>query len=647
MKELARVESSEQRLPPYPGAHAMWAHQQEELDELERDAALGHTTWKVTRRLKQQLRRDRLSHLRSISLDAAYVKEVHAFLGKPPAFANLRCGVWYVQPDISSGHCYFKSTDGHVGHWGFSLSRINLNVALAAAKHGMALVVDATRSGKRFPDALTKTIPIWCCVVNKAVACRRAHLRNNSATNVSEDVGKNSNACGPSTEAHRGASSNPWEDQWDSSLRLPCWIPPSEVSQIEKLVEHAVSAFSSPALLPIVDRLVQTLPAPLVPFWLAAGEPLVAPPLDGKACWIVCLSASRVIDAETARETHSWTYIQGAGDDEENWARKLRAQQWWRCADRVLRIAEFFSHEEAEEELEAFQQGEPGMTATNAPFGCPSAPQHLSRTSSDGEKVEIECCDALCEAEAADGVAGHSAFPDLASRVVQLWDSGLLLGDKEAAAGMVDQPNMAFLNVGSPVGAESDSSMDIGGEEAVAASRCERAHADASELTTLSPISEPVEFDGDGTNCPWPHFSGAYCHLPIRDGKRAQPRRNHWQVNVLPEAIRFAHERLQKGERVLVFCDRGDDRAPTVVVGILLALFSADGKRLESLPPSGNRSLFSKADVRTRVAFLQADYPAARIQRRMQKELSNFFVAPQCGWLCLDFSTPVGKRKEQ
>ena len=26
--------------------------------------------------------------------------------------------------------------------------------------------VDSTRNGKRVPDALSKTIPIWCCVIN-------------------------------------------------------------------------------------------------------------------------------------------------------------------------------------------------------------------------------------------------------------------------------------------------------------------------------------------------------------------------------------------------------------------------------------------------------------------------------------------------
>jgi len=34
------------------------------------------------------------------------------------------------------------------------------------------IVVDSTRGGKRIPDALSKTVPIWCAVVNRATARR-------------------------------------------------------------------------------------------------------------------------------------------------------------------------------------------------------------------------------------------------------------------------------------------------------------------------------------------------------------------------------------------------------------------------------------------------------------------------------------------
>ena len=33
-----------------------------------------------------------------------------------------------------------------------------------------AILVDSTRRGKRMPDALSKTVPIWCAVINRFVS---------------------------------------------------------------------------------------------------------------------------------------------------------------------------------------------------------------------------------------------------------------------------------------------------------------------------------------------------------------------------------------------------------------------------------------------------------------------------------------------
>ena len=167
-------------------------------DALDAAAFAPPTVFQVSRLLKKQLRAERISHLRSIALDADFVQRTHAANHSPPLFANLRCGAWYASPALRRGECYFKSTDGHAGAWEFSLSRINLAVALAAARHGCAMIVDSTRRGKRFPDALTKTVPIWCAVINRAVA------------------------------EERGGGGAAWAE-----LRLPPWVPPSEVAQIE------------------------------------------------------------------------------------------------------------------------------------------------------------------------------------------------------------------------------------------------------------------------------------------------------------------------------------------------------------------------------------------------------------------------------
>ena len=281
------------------------------------------------RLLHKQRRADIIAHLRSLDHDARFVTSAHAALGEPPTFANLRCGVWHVPPTVaSSGHCYFKSTDGHAGQWGFSLTRLNMQVAIAAVMcAGGVIIVDSTRSGKRYPDSLSKTVPIWCCVLNRAVA------------------------------AARSVSS------WDTALLLPPWVPPSEAAQIEERLAGWVEMLRRPALAPVLSRLAEVLDRPLRPSWLcplveaeasyaarASAVQEAASARGAPFAWVHCVCASEVCTAEEARARASYTYIQGAGDDDENWARGLTAVQWWRWRDELIPLAAR-DHEAAERRL--------------------------------------------------------------------------------------------------------------------------------------------------------------------------------------------------------------------------------------------------------------------------------------------------------
>ena len=131
---------------------------------------------RIERELRKQKRRDVRNYLHSIAIDASWLDEVvdlyaSAGCASWPVLANRRNGAWY--REAFDGACYFKSSDGHSGQWAFSRTRLNLHVAEAAAAAGGCLVVDSTRRGKRFPDAFTATVPIWCAVVNRLVArCR-------------------------------------------------------------------------------------------------------------------------------------------------------------------------------------------------------------------------------------------------------------------------------------------------------------------------------------------------------------------------------------------------------------------------------------------------------------------------------------------
>eukprot|EP00537_Pseudo-nitzschia_pungens_P015424 CAMPEP_0172404126 /NCGR_PEP_ID=MMETSP1061-20121228/61933_1 /TAXON_ID=37318 /ORGANISM="Pseudo-nitzschia pungens, Strain cf. pungens" /LENGTH=257 /DNA_ID=CAMNT_0013138781 /DNA_START=156 /DNA_END=926 /DNA_ORIENTATION=- len=101
--------------------------------------------------------------------------------------ANERCGSWYVPHSFvsdddsaetttasSSDHfasaqsCYFKSTDGHVNIWEFSLKRLNLELlerTIAMGDGGCVLVDSSVR--KVLPDSFSRTIPIWATVLNR------------------------------------------------------------------------------------------------------------------------------------------------------------------------------------------------------------------------------------------------------------------------------------------------------------------------------------------------------------------------------------------------------------------------------------------------------------------------------------------------
>jgi hypothetical protein len=129
----------------------------------------------------------------------------------PIVVANQRCGTWYAYPYANAAHnTHFKSTDGHVNIYNFSLKRINLQFLstacmvaeqqqqqqqkqqkdqnqTAAAKNGddttentngngnnigAVFIVDGSKT-KIQPDSFSRTLPIWCCVLNRLVLAFR------------------------------------------------------------------------------------------------------------------------------------------------------------------------------------------------------------------------------------------------------------------------------------------------------------------------------------------------------------------------------------------------------------------------------------------------------------------------------------------
>ena len=252
-------------------------------------------------------------------------------------YANLRNGLWYY-PKFH-GTAYFKSTDGHSHKWNFSYKRLNMNVLKSAIlNHGIALI-DSTRRGKCYPDSFSMTIPIWCCVLNRA---KMKLLIDDDNDNKNENNDDNNN---------NNRKQNYVDDNiktFDINLNTPPWILKEEKSFVEKLidnwVEHLLKDFKM-----IIKPILSKLSKPLRALWISPQSKLETFIFDFNSLPfipIICISASSIIGDETFRIRNSFPYIQGAGDDEENWANGLTPSMFWKYNKVLLncRNLEEFEH---------------------------------------------------------------------------------------------------------------------------------------------------------------------------------------------------------------------------------------------------------------------------------------------------------------
>ncbi|KAG5636416.1 hypothetical protein H0H81_008126 [Sphagnurus paluster] len=253
----------------------------------------------------QALRRESLdiyNRLHSIADDAQFVAQVHASYPTTPLVPNLRCGAWYADPAIASTvPAYFKSTDGHFNNWSFNLRRPNLQLLPLIAEYGSVILVDSTRAGKRIPDALSKTAPIWCAAVSRAIARRF-----------------------PSSA----------KDAWDTAL----YTPPGAVSaQEHHQITQRIDAWAEALFKSSFD--LPDLAAPLRPFWITPATTTFPALPDLKTSPppflpVLCLSASR--QSDDARRPSGFAYIQGSGDDHELWSMGLTHTHYWRHTSALL-----------------------------------------------------------------------------------------------------------------------------------------------------------------------------------------------------------------------------------------------------------------------------------------------------------------------
>jgi hypothetical protein len=317
-------------------------------------AASSMSVWKLNRLVK---RRELclLYRLLSIKEDADFVDTVRARHASFTCFANRSCGSWYVRPNLSASpaaasslsssppasslradECYFKSADGHTGNWVFSLSRLNVHVAAAAVRDAGCIIVDSTRNGKRFPDSFSRTIPIWCCIVNRAVAAvrrRQAAISDDSGGDAADAGG----GCDDSTLAGDGDGRHSAVDAcaWDAALHLPSWVSPSEASQIEAKLDAWVHLLVDSGV--DLNGVAATLRRPLRPLWLSQASATTAVTDYSFAAFtpLLLVSCSHA-EQHGSGERRGWCYVQGAGDDAEHWSRGLTPRLLWQHQHALL-----------------------------------------------------------------------------------------------------------------------------------------------------------------------------------------------------------------------------------------------------------------------------------------------------------------------
>lgn len=148
------------------------------------------------------------------------------------------------------------------------------------------------------PDALSKTIPIWCAVINRFLF--------------------------------------PTESQHHKLYTPPQVVSKSENAQIEALLPTFLQALQA-LNLPLTE-LKAKVEKPLRPIWVTPETELLDTGIvfDEWHPVICCTASRRVVGGEMSEGG----YIQGAGDDTENWACGLTPTVFWANKDVLMATPE-------------------------------------------------------------------------------------------------------------------------------------------------------------------------------------------------------------------------------------------------------------------------------------------------------------------
>ena len=254
-----------------------------------------------------------------------------------PWLPNKNCGTWYLPPDeiTTSTEVYFKSSDGHItSKYAFSLKRLNLPLIDLLHQVSSCFLVDSSVR-KILPDSFSRTIPVWCCVMNRIVQkYRKEFLKLDENNQCDLD-----------------------EAGWDTTLYTPASVvSPEEYAEISSLIDSRVDLLYSSKAIVNPSWLVDKLNKPLRPMWIVEGEvqsytnSLQSSCVDDdKYFTIICCNPSNYHEGSSSKNHIHWKnhsgsdetsfgyyYTPGAADDDSEWGRNLSPELFWSNYEQLL-----------------------------------------------------------------------------------------------------------------------------------------------------------------------------------------------------------------------------------------------------------------------------------------------------------------------
>ena len=314
------------------------------------------------------------------------------------------------------------------------------------------------------------------------------------------------------------------------------------------------------------------------------------------------VSDSNPIDGNEDKRmySYSYTYVPGAGDDEESWSNGLTPERFWQLRQKY--------------------------------------DLHTANVSGNGNNDLDTVLDSILDSHNNSNNMPTVISSSLYHRhmVTFIGDSGIGLGDLRAAQGQQEDVWKcvnAIINLGHKTMSDNN---DNNNERALSSSMAKPNNCGSNHSgDTMCSRNRQNVYDKDlpldlNTNT----NDISYLRI-ILDTKSKHSLESH-----LLDIIEFAYSHLASGRRVLIQCDSGEDRSVCACLAILVELFDwdAETKRLGRLRLMKNCDNHSggfdldilsphatpKAEVQQRLAYLSSFYPRSRPSRLMLKQVYNF-----------------------